>query len=258
MKIVILCGGKGTRLGTETEFLPKPMITIGDKPILWHIMKMYSQQGFNEFILCLGYKGDVIRQYFLNYPSMNDDIIVRLGSSHKETLRRRDNEDWEITFIDTGQENLKGSRIKQVEPYIQDENFMATYGDGISDLNLNNLLQFHETHGKTSTLTGVFPPSRFGEILVEGDRVSHFTEKPQTSAGIINGGFFVFNKRIFQYLSNSPDCDLEQQALEQLAQEKELMVFKHKGFWECMDTIRDVRNLNQLWDKNRAPWATWL
>jgi len=257
METVILCGGLGTRLREETEFRPKPMVDIGDKPILWHIMKTYAYYGHKDFVLCLGYKGEMIRDYFYHYEVMNSDITFELGYPKKIDIHQNNKEnDWRITLVDTGQRTLKGARLKKIEKYITGNEFMVTYGDGVADIDINSLLKFHRSHGKIATISGVSPASRFGEIKLEGDKVMSFTEKPDDIHKFINGGFFVFNKKIFDYLSTDDDCDLEIGALEKIAQKGQLMIYKHKGFWACMDTLRDMDYLNDLWRKNK-PWAIW-
>lgn len=258
MQVVILCGGMGTRLKEETEYRPKPMIEIGGKPILWHIMKSYSSYGFTEFILCLGYKGEVIKNYFLGYDILNNDCTVELGRhKHIELHGHHKEKGWRVTLADTGERNLKGSRIKQIERYIKGDNFMLTYGDGLADVNLNEVLAFHNNHGRIGTVTGVHPPSRFGEMISKANRVVSFTEKPQVSEGLINGGFFVLNREIFSYLSPDEDCDFEKGALEELASQGNLMVYEHKGNWVCMDTYRDMMYLNKLWETGEAFWKKW-
>lgn len=257
LKIVILCGGRGTRLKEETEVCPKPMVEIGGRPILWHIMKIYSHYGFKDFILCLGYKGEMIKNYFYHYHIARSDFTIDIGTRDIQIHEYRGEENWKITMVDTGIETLKGGRIKRIERYINEENFMLTYGDGVSDINIRALVNFHLSHGKIGTVTGVRPPSRFGEVKVEGERVVKFTEKPQVSEGLINGGFFVFSKKIFGYLSEDKNCDFEYGTLEKLAEEKQLMIYKFSGNWECMDNIRDLKHLNKLWAQNQAFWKTW-
>jgi glucose-1-phosphate cytidylyltransferase len=258
MKVVILCGGKGVRLKEETETKPKPMIEIGGMPIIWHIMKIYSHFGFCEFILVLGYKKNLIKNFFLNYEVMSQDFTVELGNFDKIELHNKHKETgWRITLVDTGEDTLKGSRIKQVEKYINDETFMLTYGDGVADIDLTKLLSFHNSHKKIATVTAVRPPSRFGEIRVRKGKVISFSEKPQVSEGFINGGFFVFNRRIFDYLTEDVDCDLEKDALEKLATQGELMAYEHSLNWECMDTLRDMEHLNMLWKEEKAFWKVW-
>jgi glucose-1-phosphate cytidylyltransferase len=258
VKVVILCGGKGTRLREETEFRPKPMVKIGGKPILWHIMKTYSHFGYNEFVLCLGYQGNVIKEYFLNYMLHNSDITVKLGENQRVTMHNTSiEENWTVTIVDTGEDHQKGARIKQIEPYIESDTFMVTYGDGVGDINIKDLVNFHKSKDKIATITGVNLPSAFGQIYAEGSKVIEFNEKPQIKEGVVNGGFLVFNRKIFDYLTEDKTCDLEMGALEQLTREEQLMVFRHEGGWACMDTYRDTVYLNQLWDNNQAFWKTW-
>lgn len=255
IKVIILCGGIGTRLREETEYKPKPMIEIGGKPILWHVMKIYSAYAFQDFILCLGYKGETIKNYFYNYEILSNDFTLELGRhGHIEIHSKREEKGWRITLADTGEIALKGSRIKKIEKYVTDDLFMLTYGDGLADINLHELLSFHKSHGRIGTVTGVRPPSRFGEMIVRDNKVGSFIEKPQVSVGMINGGFFVFNRKFFDYLSEDDDCDFEKGPLEQLAKDGELMVYQHKGDWECMDTFRDMQFLNKLWQEGKAFW----
>lgn len=256
--VVILCGGLGTRLREETEIRPKPMVEIGNKPILWHIMKIYAYWGFRDFILCLGYKGEMIKEYFLNYEILNNDFSIELGVNRKITVHGDSGEKgWQVTLADTGDKSLKGSRIKRIQKYLKGETFMLTYGDGVINLDLNKLLAYHQKHGRVGTVTGVRPPSRFGELIAEGNQVISFAEKPQSSTGLINGGFFVFNRGIFDYLSEDENCDFEVGPLEQLAADGQLMVYKHEGEWACMDTYRDMQYLNYLWKESRAFWKVW-
>ena len=258
MKVVILCGGAGTRLREETEFRPKPMVNIGPYPILWHIMKYYSQFGCKEFVLALGYKGDMIKNYFCHYELMNNDVTIELGQPEKTCIHyAHDEAGWKITLADTGEKSLKGARLKKVEKYIVGDTFMMTYGDGIADVDIGKLLAFHEAHGKLATVTGINIASRFGELKVDGDSVETFSEKPQDGKGFINGGFFVFNRKILDYLTTDDLCDLEVGPLEQIAGEGQLMVYKHRGFWACMDTLRDMEYLNRLWDNGMARWKIW-
>ncbi|MBF0103091.1 MAG: glucose-1-phosphate cytidylyltransferase [Desulfobacterales bacterium] len=258
MQVVILCGGLGTRLREETEFRPKPMVNIGPKPILWHIMKNYAYYTHNDFILALGYKGEMIKNYFCHYELMNNDVTIELGRPENMCIHHfHDEAGWKITLADTGEKTLKGARLKKVERYITDETFMMSYGDGLSDVDVSKLLAFHKSHGKMATVTGINPASRFGELKTDGNRVISFAEKPKDGESLINGGFFVFNRSIFDYLSTDDFCDLEVGALEQLAKEDQLMVFKHRGFWACMDTLRDMDYLNKLWDDGQAKWKIW-
>ncbi len=259
MKLVILCGGLGTRLREETEFRPKPMVNIGNRPILWHIMKLYAHHGYTEFILALGYKGDMIKQYFFHYELMNNDITIELGKPEQLCIHQSHGEiGWRITLADTGEKALKGARLKRVEQYIDDDDiFMVTYGDGLANVDINSLINFHKSHGKLATLTGINPASRFGELKIKDNQVAAFNEKPNESDGLINGGFFVFNRGFFDYLSAEDECDLEIGVLEKIASKGELMVFKHMGFWACMDTIRDMEYLNKLWSEGQAEWKVW-
>lgn len=258
MKVVILCGGLGTRLREETEYRPKPMVAIGTKPILWHIMKIYSYYGFNDFILCLGYKGNIIKEYFYNYEIFNNDFTIELGQHRSVRVHNSHSEaGWKITLVDTGEKALKGARLKKIEKYIDSDTFMVTYGDGLADININDLLKFHEKHGKIATLTGVMPPSRFGNLLVNGDVIENFVEKPQTVGQFVNGGFFVFNRMIFNDLTYDDSCDLEMGILDKLAEKGELMMYRHPKEWMCMDTIRDVEYLNNLWSSDKAFWKIW-
>ena len=258
MKVVILCGGLGTRLREETEFRPKPMVNIGSRPILWHIMKYYSQFGCQDFILALGYKGEMIKNYFCHYELMNNDVTIELGQPENMCIHHsHDEAGWKITLADTGEKTLKGARLKKVEKYITDKTFIMTYGDGIADVDINALLAFHKSHGKIATVTGINPASRFGELKTDGDRVVSFAEKPQNGEGLINGGFFVFNSGIFDYLSADDNCELEIGPLEKVANDGQLMVYKHTGSWACMDTLRDMDYLNKLWNENKAFWKVW-
>lgn len=258
MRVVILCGGMGTRLKEETEFKPKPLVKIGNRPILWHIMKTYSHYGYQDFILCLGYKGEMIKEYFYHYEIMNSDFTLTLGNPQSMKMHSCHEEDgWQITLCNTGDKALKGARLKRVERYVDSGIFMVTYGDGVADINIRELVNFHKSHGKLATVTGVRPLSRFGELSVRGNHVSAFSEKPQSSGGLINGGFFVFDRQIFEYLEDRDDCDLEHGALEQLADSAQLMVYRHDGFWACMDTYRDLEYLNGLWTHGEAAWQVW-
>ncbi|MEJ0010456.1 MAG: glucose-1-phosphate cytidylyltransferase [Alphaproteobacteria bacterium] len=256
---VILCGGLGTRLREETEFRPKPMVHIGEYPILWHIMKRYSAFGVKRFILCLGYKGDVIRDYFLNYRYHRADFSVQLKNGAISLDQRTPLEDWEVVLAETGERTLTGSRIARALKHVTGRSFFATYGDGVADVNLNALLAHHTESGKAATLTSVLPPSRFGEVRSEGGIVEFFAEKPQVEAGSINGGFMVFDKPALQkYLPvdglREPDCSLEGEVLSRLAADKQLAAYEHKGFWQCMDTHREMELLNTIYSKGSAPW----
>lgn len=256
LKVIILAGGWGTRLGRLTELIPKPMVFIGGKPILWHIMKIYSYYGYNDFVICLGVKGEIIKDYFYHYDMKNNDFTIDLSNGDIQFYKNND-ENWKVSLIDTGLNTLKGGRIKRVEKYLDTEINLLTYGDGVADINLPKLIEFHKSHGKIITLTGVHPPSRFGELNQKSGKVLKFQEKPQTSVGLINGGFMVFNKKLVDYLTANEDCDFEHGPLEQLTKEGEVMVYKHEGSWACMDHERDVDYLNELWIENKAFWKVW-
>jgi glucose-1-phosphate cytidylyltransferase len=256
--VVILCGGKGTRIKELTDVIPKPMAEIGNRPILWHIMKYYSNCGYNNFIACLGYKGHRIREYFLNYEMMQCDVTIDLGRRNNYFIHNTHSEEnWKITLANTGEESMTGSRIKKIEKYINSDLFMLTYGDGLSDVDIDELVKFHLQHGKIGTVTGVHPPSRFGELVMDGEKVAKFSEKPLTSEDRINGGFFVFNKDIFKYVTEDDNCIFEREPLEMLAADGELAVFKHDGFWQCMDMLRDLEYLEKLWLEPTCPWRKW-
>lgn len=257
MKVVILCGGMGTRLREETEYRPKPMVKIGDRPILWHIMKIYATYGHTDFVLCLGYKSEIIKEYFYNYELLNNDFRVHLGQNKVEVLSNHGEQSWTVTLVDTGQISLKGARLKRVEKYIKENQFMVTYGDSLGDININKLLDFHKSHGHIGTVTGINPTARFGELKITGQQVTSFHEKPINSTDYVNGGFFVFNKEIFDYLTNDDNCDFEVGPLENIAKAGELMVFKHQGFWACMDNVRDVEYMNRLWNESNVTWKVW-
>lgn len=257
MKVIILAGGWGTRLGHLTELIPKPMVKIGNRPILWHIMKIYSHHGFNDFIICLGVKGDVIKDYFYHYEIKNNDFTIDLSNKNVKFYNKHDEINWKVTLIDTGLNTLKGGRIKKVEDYLDPDMNMVTYGDGVADLNIKKLVDFHKSHGKTITITGVKAPSRFGELIEKEGKVVSFKEKPQMSVGLINGGFMVFNNNLLEYLTPDDNCDFEIGALEKLSKEGEVMVYKHEGNWECMDHERDLMYLNKLWNNNQAFWKVW-
>ena len=256
MKVIILAGGWGTRLGRQTEEIPKPMVNIGNQPILWHIMKIYSHFGYNDFILSLGGKAHVIKSYFKQFRLHNKNFTIDM-ETQEIIYHNQNNNKWKVTLVDTGLNTLKGARIKRVENFLDDDINLLTYGDGVADINLNNLVEFHNSHGKTLTITGVRPPSLFGEIIEDKGKVISFEEKPQTSVGLINGGFMVFNRNLLEHLTENEDCDFEFGPLEKLAKKGEVMVYKHEGSWECMDTERDVAHLNKLWKKERAFWKVW-
>lgn len=260
VKVMILCGGMGTRLRELTELRPKPMVEIGGRPILWHIMKTYSHHGMVEFILCLGYKGATIRDYFLNYHAMSRDFTVRLGSAAGVTIHDGSSgeSDWVVTLTDTGERTMTGGRIARAARYLGDgATFAVTYGDGLTDADLRGALAFHRQSGRLATLTGVRPPSRFGELVVEAGRAVAFSEKPPLSTGLVNGGFFFFQKDFLRYLSDDEACVLERAPLERCAVDGQLGVYEHSGFWHCMDTPRDWEMLQGLWESGRAPWKVW-
>ncbi len=259
MEVVIFCGGIGTRLREETEFRPKPMVQVGNRPILWHIMKNYAHFGHRDFVLALGYKGEMIKNYFCHYELMNNDVTIELGKPENTCIHQNHEESgWRITLAATGEKALKGARLKKVQKFITGDTFLATYGDGVSDVDIGKLLAFHARHGKLATVTAIIPPpSRFGELRIAGDRVEEFFEKPKKNDGFINGGFFVFHRRIFDYLNEADTCDLEYGPLERIVEEGELMVYRHEGFWACMDTLRDLEYLNRLWNEGQAAWKLW-
>ena len=258
MKVIILCGGKGTRIREETEFRPKPLIQIGDKPILWHIMKTYAHYGFNDFILCVGYKGDMIKDYFLNYETINNDFTIQLGRHNNVTFHNKHDEtDWRVTVVDTGGEAQTGARIKRVGKYIDSDLFMVTYGDGIANIDIGQLVKFHTDHDKIGTITGVHPPSRFGELMVRNNRLVQFQEKPQVKDGLINGGYFVFKREFLGYLKEHDDCYLEREPLENLTTEGNLMIYTHDDFWQCVDTYRELQLLTKLWESPNPSWKVW-
>ncbi len=258
MQVVILCGGQGTRIRDVAEDIPKPMIPIGGRPILWHIMRGFAEHGLTDFILCLGYKSWVIKQYFLNYHLAGADFTVRVEvpgqvEIHSSALQDR----WKVTLAETGLEAMTGCRIHRIEKYITGDHFLLTYGDGVADVDVGKLIEFHLRHGKTGTVTAVRPPSRFGEMELRGPQVVEFNEKPFVSQGWINGGFFAFHRRLFRRLANDPTLVFEQGPLMGLARDQELMAYQHDSFWHPMDTSRDYKFLNDLWAEGKAPWKTW-
>lgn len=256
MKAVILAGGYGTRLSEETDSIPKPMVQIGSKPILWHIMKLYSYYGINEFIICLGYKSYVIKEFFSNYFLHTSDVTFDL-KSNKLDIHKNLSEPWKVTLIDTGLDTMIGGRIKKIIPYVKTEDyFCLTYGDGLSDVNIKDLINFHLKNKKLATVTGVQPPGRFGSLDIQDDRVIGFTEKPVGDGGWINGGFFVLSPKIEKYIEGDSTV-WEKEPMENLAKDNELMVYKHEGFWQPMDTLRDKVSLQTQWDQNEAPWKKW-
>lgn len=260
MKAVILCGGKGTRIRDVSELLPKPMLPIGEHPILWHIMKSYAHHGITDFVLCLGHQGWKIKEYFLNYQAMNSDFTVDLSRHGSLLFHNGDGtEDWRVTLADTGIEAMTGARLFRVRKYLEGEqDFCLTYGDGVGDVNITALVEFHRAHGKVATVTGVRPSSRFGEIVVEDGMVTSFNEKPTVSAGWINGGFMVFDgKRVWDYLWPEEHLSLETEPLPAMAKDRQLMTYQHHGFWQYMDTLREYTLLNDMWHEGRAPWKIW-
>ena len=257
MKVLILAGGFGTRLSEETQNIPKPMVPIGNKPILWHIMKIYSSYGFNEFVILLGYKGYVIKEYFANYFLHQSDVAIDLKENNIEILNNTA-EPWKVTMIDTGLHTMTGGRIKRVEELIGEESFMLTYGDGVSDVDIKSLLETHKNNGKAITMTAVQPEGRFGSLkFIGGQQISSFQEKPKGDGTWINGGFFLCESKVFDYIKEGDKTIFERQPLEDLAKDGELFAYKHSGFWKPMDTLRDNKVLNSLWDKNEAKWKLW-
>jgi len=257
MKVAILAGGVGSRLSEETELKPKPMVEIGGRPILWHIMMQYAYYGHKEFIIALGYKGEAIKKYMVDYCSLNSDLRVDLGTGkvkvhHQNGFRSN----WTVDLVDTGITTETGGRIGRLKPYVGDETFMLTWGDGVSDVDLNELLAFHRAHGKLATMTAVRPPARFGHLDLEGDTVVEFSEKPQTREGWINGAFFVLEPKVFDYIAGD-DTHWEKGPLENLARDGQLMAYRHTSFWQCMDTLRDKKLLEELWQTGNAPWKIW-
>ena len=255
MKVVILAGGLGTRLSEETELRPKPMVDIGERPILWHIMKSYATQGFKEFFVALGYKGEVIKRYFLDYHGMSKSVTIDVATG-RASFHESEVDDWKVHLMDTGLKTSTGGRVKRLQPWLEDGTFMLTYGDGVSDVDMNQLLAFHRKHGKIATLTAVRPPARFGALNFDGDMVTEFMEKPQIGEGWINGGFMCLEPRIFTYMKDDDDS-LEADVLTRLAADRELVAYRHDRFWQSMDTLRDVRLLESLWQSGRAPWRNW-
>ena len=257
MKVAILAGGKGTRLAEETEIRPKPMVAIGGRPILWHIMRHYAHYGHKEFCIALGYKGDAIKRYIVDHSSLQGDITVDLckGSvvNHANGMQHLD---WVVNLVETGEETQTGGRIRRLAPFIGRERFMLTWGDGVSNIDLDRLVEFHKSHGRLATVTAVRPPARYGRLDLEGDRVAHFAEKPQLSEGWINGAFFVLEPEVFDYI-DSDNTVWERQPMERLAAEGQLMAYRHDSFWQCMDTLREKVILEELWQNGNAPWKVW-
>ncbi|MDX2227633.1 MAG: glucose-1-phosphate cytidylyltransferase [Verrucomicrobiae bacterium] len=258
MKVVILCGGLGTRLREETEYKPKPMVEVGGRPILWHIMKTYAHHGFHEFVCCLGYKGSVIKEYFLNYEAMNNNFTITLGKQNRIKIHsHHDEADFQVTLVETGAEAMTGARIKRAEAFVDGDLFMATYGDGLCDVDISALVEFHKSHGKIGTMTTVRPVSRFGLLKVDKDHhINEFIEKPRLESWI-NAGYFVFNRKFFDYLDDHDSCVLEKSPLEKLARDGQLVGYRHDGFFFAMDTYREYMELCKLWDSRQAPWAVW-
>lgn len=254
-KVVILAGGLGTRLAEETEVKPKPMVEIGGRPIIWHIMKHYAHYGFNEFFIALGYKGNVIKRYFYDYYTFSRDMTVNLGTGEVD-FHHQQSEDWRVHLIDTGLNTLTGGRVKRLQSWLQDGTFMVTYGDGVSNIDLKKLLDFHRSHGRMATVSAVRPPARYGGMLFDGDSVSKFTEKPQIGEGWINGGFLVCEPGIFDYLEGD-QTNFEASTLEKLAVDGHLMAYRHDDFWQCMDNLRDYKLLESLWAEKNPPWKIW-
>lgn len=257
MKVVILCGGLGTRLREETEYRPKPMVPVGNRPILWHIMKHYAAYGHKEFILCLGYKGEVIKDFFRNYHWNTSNVTLKLGA-HPEAIYHstHDEEDWTVTMVDTGEKTMTGGRLKRVMSFIEEEEFLLTYGDGVSNVDINALVTFHREKGAAATLTAVRPGGRFGELDLRDGMVSNFMEKPKDGQASINGGFFVVNRSVEKLLDGDA-CVFEQGPLKRLSENGTLAAYPHHGFWQCMDTVREMELLNELWSSGSAPWKTW-
>ncbi len=256
MKVAILAGGFGSRLAEETEIKPKPMVEIGEMPILWHIMMHYHHYGFNEFVIALGYKGEYIKRWMRDYYTMDGHLTVKTATGEIEVKQRHNSPDWKIHLVETGQETLTGGRIKRLAPWVGDETFMLTWGDGVSDVNLDRLLEFHKSHGKYVTMTAVRPPARYGHLEFEGNAIKEFNEKSQTSEGWINGAFFVCEPEVFDYI-NGDSMMWENEPLRKLAAQNQLMAYKHTSFWQCMDTLREKYLLEKMWQSGNPPWKTW-
>lgn len=256
MKVGILAGGYGTRLAEETEIKPKPLVEIGGKPILWHIMKSYSHYGYKDFFIALGYKGEMIKKHFIDYSGLQGNISVDMASGQVQRSNHPHKEDWNVHLIETGLKTNTGGRIKRFQPFMGNETFMLTWGDGVSDVNLDELLKFHKSHGKLATLTTVRPPARYGHLEFDGDRVMEFSEKPQTGEGWINGAFFILEPEVFDYIEGD-HTQFEKEPLEGLARDGQLMAYRHTSFWQCMDTLREKHILENYWQSGTAPWKTW-
>lgn len=256
MKVLLLAGGFGTRLSEETELRPKPMVEIGGKPILWHIMKMYSHYGYNDFVVLLGYKGYYIKEYFANYFLHQSNVTIDLSNNQME-IHKNSSEPWKVTLIDTGLQSMTGGRVKRAQEVVGDQPFMLTYGDGVSDVNIKELVDFHKSHGKAITMTSVQPDGRFGAIEIEGNMITQFLEKPKGDGSWINGGFFVCQPEVFDYITGGDGTVFEQEPLQNLAQAGELYSYKHRGFWKCMDTLKDKHDLEAMLESNTAKWKSW-
>lgn len=257
MKVVILAGGFGTRISEESHLRPKPMIEIGGRPILWHIMKYYSHYGYNEFVICLGYKGNIIKEFFMDYYLYDSDVTFDFSNNNKMIINNNVSEPWKVTLVDTGLNTATGGRIKRVQQYIGSETFMLTYGDGVSDININNLVKFHKEHGKIVTISAIQPAGRFGVLDIgENNIINKFAEKSKEDVGWINGGFMILEPEIFKYLEND-NTVFELEPLSKLAKQGQLVAYKHYGFWQCMDTQRDKQLLEKIWASNKAPWKVW-
>jgi glucose-1-phosphate cytidylyltransferase len=255
LKVVILAGGLGSRLSEETSIKPKPMVTIGGLPIIWHIMQMYAHYGFNDFVVALGYRGDVIKEYFLRYRHYSSDLTVKLGTGDVQ-VHGGERPDWTIHLVDTGQQTATGGRVKRVAKWLEGEPFMLTYGDGVGDIDVGALLKYHRAHGRLATVTAVRPPARFGGLEFEGDSVSRFSEKPQIGEGWINGGFFVLEPGVLDYIQGD-STSWEREPLEKLAEDGQLVAYRHDSFWQAMDTLREVKILEELWSSGQPPWRVW-
>jgi glucose-1-phosphate cytidylyltransferase len=256
MKVLLLAGGFGTRLSEETDLKPKPMVDIGGKPILWHIMKMYSKHGYNDFVILLGYKGYCIKEYFVNYFLHQSDVTIDL-SNNEMKIHKNSSEPWTVTLLDTGLHSMTGGRVKRAQEIVGDETFMLTYGDGVSDVDISELVSFHENHGKAITMTSVQPDGRFGAIQIDGDKITNFLEKPKGDGSWINGGFFVCEPSVFEYINDGDGTIFEQAPLQDLAKDGELYSYKHHGFWKCMDTLKDKQDLDKMLISGNAKWKSW-
>ncbi|CQB50490.1 glucose-1-phosphate cytidylyltransferase [Vibrio cholerae] len=256
MKVLLLAGGFGTRLSEETDVRPKPMVEIGGKPILWHIMKMYSQHGYNEFVILLGYKGYYIKEYFANYFLHQSDVTINI-STNEMKIHKNTSEPWTVTLLDTGLHTMTGGRVKRAQEIVGNEPFMLTYGDGVSDVNITELVEFHKSHGKSITMTSVQPDGRFGALELDGTNVTNFLEKPKGDGAWINGGFFVCEPKVFDYIQDGDRTVFEQSPLQNLALDGELIAFKHNGFWKCMDSLNDKKQLNEMLENGKALWKSW-